>query len=157
MLRHASDKLQMIFYYKLNLILGWLRCGASAWFYRSCFPGLWCWNELLPCKWFCRFLHKRGAFVFLLWHRSHAVCSDDVSFLIFAHITPSVSKSSIHRINGLQRIIAFYLLPVWTNNVGSTSWQIGNSAYSRGHISGKANCMPFGFGDSRKIAISAIV
>ncbi len=60
---------------------------------------------------FADFLHKRGAFVFLLWHRSRAVCSDDVSFLIFAHITPSVSKSSIHRIKGLQRIMAFYLCP----------------------------------------------
>jgi hypothetical protein len=48
--------------------------------------------NLYPVSGLAYFLQKRGAFVFLLWYRKHAVRSADVNFIFFAHIAPFVSK-----------------------------------------------------------------
>ena len=111
MLRHAFDNSSRIFYLKGTLHLADLVAEHPLNFVAHGFPAGGTKMDLYPVSGFADFLHKRGAFVFLLWHRNLAVRSADVNFIFFAHITPFVSKSSIHRIKGLQRIMAFYLCP----------------------------------------------
>jgi hypothetical protein len=96
------------------------------------------------------FLHKRGAFIFLRKRKNRTVCGADIGSLSVVHIAPFPEKPSIHEIKGLQRIINLSILHVWTDSVSSPSRKPGNSAYSRGRISGKANCMSCGFGSLRK-------
>jgi hypothetical protein len=50
-----------------------------------------------PVGGFPDLFHKHGAFLSMLWHRNLAVRGADVNFIFSAHITPFVSKPSIHR------------------------------------------------------------
>ena len=73
----------------------------SLYFVAQSFPAGDAEMDRYPVGGFADFLHKREAFIFLLWHRNLAVRSADVNFIFFAHITPFVSKPSIHRTKGL--------------------------------------------------------
>lgn len=111
MSRHAYNEISKIFIENRILHLAGLVAEHSFDFVVHGFPAGGAEMDHHSVGGFADFLHKRGTFVPLRRQQNRTFCGDDVDSFFFVHITPFVSKPSIHRIKGLQRIMSFPFCP----------------------------------------------